>query len=110
MENYQKEVGKVIIDDEAVESLLSVSSITNDNEGVLFIKMKPYKERGSQTNVIKRLYHNLSSIPGVNSFVSEMPLINLQVGTNQKGLYQYVLTSLDQNTLNQHSDTFMSKN
>lgn len=109
MENYQKKIGDIVVKDKAVDLIVSVSSITSDNEGFLFIKMKPYKQRGPQEKIIKRLFLELYQIPGVNSFLSEVPLINLQVGQYQKGLYQYVLTSLDQKTLNQNLDPFKEK-
>lgn len=107
MINYQKEVGEIILEDKAVESIVSIAASSYDNEGFVFIRMKPFKERGRQELIEKRIYSKLMTIPGVNSFISEVPLINLQVGTSQKGLYQYVLTSLDQETLNAHTDTFI---
>ncbi len=108
MAKYQEDISKTIINDDAVDYLVSLASVITDNQGLMFIKLKPYKERGPQDNVIKRLMTKLYPIAGVNSYISEIPLINLQVGTTAKALYQYALTSLDQDTLNHYSQKLLN--
>jgi len=109
MSKYQEEVTTALIQDKAIESVVGVSSITTDNEGMLFIKLKPYKERGPIPPIINNLMQNLYPIAGVNSFITTLPLINLQPGAQSKGLYQYTLTSIDQETLNHYTTTMLDQ-
>ncbi len=105
MEDYQKKVGNIILDDPAVDYLVNASSVESDNEGLMFIRLKPYKERGRQDKVIERLMTSLYFVPGVNSFISELPTINLQIGSNVRALYQYCLTAISQENLNKYATT-----
>lgn len=109
MDNYHKEVNDVIIQDPNVDSIISVSSYTNPNEGILFLRLKPFKERQSQNVVIKELGAKLKHIPGINVYLSPVPLINLRVGTTAQALYQYSLTSIDRNALYNYAPTLVQK-
>jgi hydrophobic/amphiphilic exporter-1 (mainly G- bacteria), HAE1 family len=102
MANYQERVGKTILKDPAVNNFISVGSVTTDNQGFLFLSLKPYKERGSIQSIINRLSKKLDTIPGINSYLSNIPLINLQVGLFSRAEYQYVLTSVHQELLNKY--------
>ena len=55
MTKYQEEISKIIINDPSVEMICSVSSVSSigDNEGLLFITLKPYKKRGPITQCVK---------------------------------------------------------
>jgi len=99
MEKYHKEINDIAIKDPNIDSIISVSSYTNANEGVLFLRLKPFKQRQPMNNVIQELTAKLRHIPGINVFLSPLPLINLQVGTTAQGLYQYSLTSIDRKAL-----------
>lgn len=109
MARYQANAGKIIVEDDTVEYLLSIASVENDNEGLTFVKMKPYKERGPMDGVIDKLMKKLAIIPGLNSYLFSIPLINLQIGTHVKGLYQYTLTSVDTDTLNKYSAIMLNR-
>lgn len=109
MARYQQEVGEMIIKDPGVDFLVSVASTETDNEGMMFIKLKPYNKRQPCNKIIQRLMPKLSTIVGINSYLSEIPLINLQIGTDYKALYQFTLSSLDQKILNKYSDIFFQK-
>ncbi len=99
MDKYHQEINKIVIDDPNVESILSVASYTNANEGILFFKLKPFKQRKPMNDVIQSLGTKLQDLVGVNTYLSPLPLINLQVGTTATALYQYSLTSIDRNDL-----------
>lgn len=99
MNEYQLEATKIVQAEKGVESIVSLASFLNDNEGLMFIRLKPYKERGSLHKVIQNLQAKLFTIPGLNTFLSPLPLIDLQVGTTGRALYQYALTSIDSERL-----------
>lgn len=109
MTKYQKNITDKIIDDPAVKEVLSISSLDSDNEGSLFIQLKPYKERGNIQKVIDRLLEKCNQEPGVNSYISTFPLIDLQAGMGGKALYQYSLLGINQDNLNQALDLAMKK-
>lgn len=99
MQTYHEEVSAIAIKDPNVESLLSISSYSNPNEGILFIQLKPFKDRLPMYPAIKELSQKLHNLPGINTYLSPLPLINLSVGTTAQALYQYALTSIDRKSL-----------
>jgi len=109
MAKYQKEINDIIVEDPAVDMVVSVASFIEDNEGLMFIRLKPYKERGPIQDVIERLMMKFYSVVGVNSFATTLPLINLQVGTEVKALYEFSMTALDQDVLNKYTDELAGK-
>jgi HAE1 family hydrophobic/amphiphilic exporter-1 len=109
MEKYHKEINDIAIKDPNIDSIISVSSYSNANEGVLFLKLKPFKQRQPMNAVIKELSAKLKHLPGINVFLSPLPLINLQVGTTAQALYQYSLTSIDRKTLYDYAPKLVQK-
>ncbi len=109
MTTYHKELSEIILNDDAVDYLVSAAAFNTDNEGLLFVKLKPYKERGPIQNVINRLMKETFEVPGVSTYLSTLPLINLQVGTEAKALYEYSLTSIDQDLLNKYNSKLVDR-
>ena len=109
MDKYHEEINKIAIEDPNMESIISISSFNNPNEGILFFRLKPYKDRKPQHQVINALEEKLSHLPGINVFISPVPLINLQVGTTAQALYQYSLTSIDREALYNYAPTLVQK-
>lgn len=103
MEKYHGEVSETILKNPNVDELISISSFTNPNEGILFIKLKPFKERQPMYGVIKELSGKLHDICGVSVFLSPLPLINLSQGTTVQALYQYALTAIDRKALYEYA-------
>ncbi len=99
MNDYHEKVCKILTDDPYVESIISVASYTNPNEGLLFVRLKPFKDRPRMNVVKKELTQKLRNLVGINVYLSPLPLINLSIGTTVQALYQYSLTSLDRNSL-----------
>jgi hydrophobic/amphiphilic exporter-1 (mainly G- bacteria), HAE1 family len=96
MSEYHQRVNEILKNDPAVEHILSIASYTNPNEGMLFIHLRPYKDRPTMYQLIQKFSAQLRQIPGINVYLSPLPLINLSLGTTVQALYQYTLTSLDQ--------------
>lgn len=59
--------------------------------------------------VIQELSDKLSDIPGINVYLSPLPLIDLQVGTTAQALYQYSLTSIDRDALYAYAPKLVAK-
>ena len=103
MEEYHKKACAVISQDPNIESMISINSYSNANEGIIFIRLKPYKERASLSNTIGELSMKLKDFPGFNCYLSPLPLVDLQVGTTAQALYQYSLTALDRKALYEYA-------
>lgn len=99
MAEYQEQISSLFRDDDRVSSIVSIASLNQDNEGMLFVKLKPYKDRGPMNPIIQQMSQKSASIVGINTFLSPLPLINLQVGQQTKALYQYAMTSIDPKAL-----------
>jgi HAE1 family hydrophobic/amphiphilic exporter-1 len=109
MEKYHAQINEIAIKDPNVESILSISSYSNANEGVVFVRMKPFKDRVPMNEVIRELSAKLQDLPGINVYLSPLPLINLQVGTTAQALYQYSLTSIDQKLLDNYAPILLAQ-
>lgn len=109
MNDYHERACKILTEDPSIEEVISVASYTNPNEGLLFVRMKPFKERPHMDVVRKGLSEKLKSIVGVNVYLSPLPLINLSIGTTVQALYQYSLTSLDRTSLYQFAPKLMQE-
>jgi HAE1 family hydrophobic/amphiphilic exporter-1 len=99
MLDYHKEINRIAIEDPNVDSIISISSYTNPNEGILFFRLKPFHDRLPMYPIIKELGAKFRDLPGILTFLSPLPLINLTVGTTAQALYQYSLTSIDRKSL-----------
>jgi HAE1 family hydrophobic/amphiphilic exporter-1 len=109
MEKYHKDLAKIAMESQSIESIISVSSFSNSNQGVFFYRLKPFKERKPMDQVIAELTEKNRRFPGVNVFLSPLPLINLSVGTTSQALYQYALTSVDRKTLYDYSTKLVAR-
>ena len=103
MEKYHKEISQIAIKDPNIDSLISISSYTNPNEGILFLKMKPFNERLPMYPVIGEISKKFSEVCGINTYLSPLPLINLSIGTTAQALYQYALTGIDRKALYEYA-------
>lgn len=93
---YQAKTGEIFKNDPNVAAVVSIGANPQDNQGITFIKLKPYNERKPILEVTKELYMKLLPIPGLQIFLRPLPLINLDVGTSTaKGDYQYIIQGVD---------------
>ena len=109
MEKYQKALADIVAQNPAIDNLASFCASTNDNQGGIFVRLKPFAERHHIDAVINELDAKVHQIPGLSVYLSPLPLINLQFGTTAKALYQYALVSLDAKTLYHYAPTLVAK-
>ena len=70
-----------------------------ENNGRLFIQLKPHGQRASADEVIRRLDAKLQSVQGIRAYLQAAQDINLGARLS-KTQYQYTLTDVDQDELN----------
>jgi HAE1 family hydrophobic/amphiphilic exporter-1 len=109
MEIYHQEVSKAMIEDPNIDSVISISSPTNPNEGIIFLKMKPYRQREPMGKVLTNLLAKVREIPGVNVYMSSIPIVNFRVGSTAKANFQYALSSMDWDSLYEYAPTLLKK-
>ena len=95
MIEYQDRISDIIKKDPNVERLVSVGGIPNNNQSLMFVRLKPLKERLRIGAVVTDLLTQLHEVPGALVFMRPIPLINLDVGAQASmGNYQYSLQGL----------------
>ncbi len=110
MKKYQEQLTQEVLKDPAVESIISVTGSPADNQGIFFIRLKPFHERAPIQEIIQRVHDRLIEIPGLQVFLKSIPLIDLQVGTSAvRGDYQYTLQSVDEKALYQSAPDIFQK-
>lgn len=109
MQDYQTEIVNVMKDDPNVETLMSLVANTQYREGISFLKLKPKNDRLSSLAVIQELYPKLGKIPGVNVYLKNVPLIDLSIGTQSKGPYQFTLQSTEIDSLYRSAENLLAQ-
>lgn len=110
MIDYIDELSDIIRTDPNVLDHVAVGAIPNPNQGLIFIRLKPFNDRPSIQKCLHELLPKLRQTPGVNVFLRPLPLLNLDVGTTMSmGNYQYTLQSTNSDALYSQAQTILSK-
>ncbi len=113
MARLQQQLAKVILQDDAVESLSSFIGVdgtnTTMNSGRIQINLKPLEERGiNASDVIRRLQGPLEAVEGITLFMQ--PIQDLTVETRvSRTQYQYSLEDPDPKELAEWSPRLVEK-
>lgn len=110
MMKYQSQLSEAIKNHPAIDSIISLGALPNDNKGIFFIRLKPFHDRPPLPTVMQELKSTLAKFPGVVSYLKAFPLIDLQVSTTDtKAPFQYTLQSLDPKALYAATEPLMQK-
>jgi len=100
MVKYQHKISETIKNNPNVQDLVSIGAIPNNNQALLFIRLKPFKKRMRMSKIIQEILEKTEEIPGVQLFLHPIPLLNLNIGTQASmGKYQYILQGTDKESL-----------
>jgi multidrug efflux pump len=104
MAEYQQKLGKLILDDPAVDSLSSFIGVdginTTPNSGRFLINLKPHADRdASATDVIARLKPKLSELAGVTLYLQPVQDLTMENRVSRTQ-YQFTLETPDIDELN----------
>ncbi len=95
VKDYADKISSVLTKDPNVQNVISVAAYPQDNQGVMYVHLKPIGKRLSLKPLLKHLYPLVNQFAGCKVFLKPLPLINLQAGTtDSKGDYQYTLTTM----------------
>ncbi len=113
MGEYQQALGKLILEDPAVESLSSFIGVdginTTPNSGRFLINLKPKEERGvNATEVIARLRPKLSGMSGVTLYLQPVQDLTMENRVSRTQ-YQFTLETPDIDELNSWTHRLVDK-
>jgi HAE1 family hydrophobic/amphiphilic exporter-1 len=94
MVRYQRAVDAVVAENPAVASYVSVVGVRGTNSGLVFVRLRPRRERPGVDEVLRELRQPLLRVPGVRVYLQNPPAVNVG-GQLTKALYQYTLLSPD---------------
>ena len=107
----QDQVARIVLDDEAVQTLGSFVGGGTVNNGRMFITLKPLNQRPGKVSadqIIGRLRRKTSHIPGITLILQAVQDIRVG-GRMAKGQYQYSLQSSSLDDLNRWTPRLVSK-
>ncbi len=98
--DYMEQLSKIAMQDPNVTNVAAVGGYPQDNEGVMYIHLKPLAQRVDLNTFLNEMRPKINAIPGVTVFLKPLPLINLQLGAvDSKANYQYTITGLNQSDI-----------
>ena len=113
MVRHQRELAAIVREDPNVDSFMSGigggRSSRANNTGRLFIRLKARDQRTlSADEVIQELRPRLATVPGIQSFLQNLPPIRIG-GTLAKSQYQFTLQSPDTDALYRYAPLLEAK-
>jgi HAE1 family hydrophobic/amphiphilic exporter-1 len=93
MAERQRQVASLLAKDPAVDYITSSVGIGGTNQGMIWISLKPKKQRDKIADVIARLRRTAVSVPGINAVFQPVQNLNLTGGRASRAPYQYTLQS-----------------
>lgn len=109
MIEYQKKLTDIVQQDPNVDRFVSIAANQQFRNGIIYIHLKPLSERKPVLEVIKGLQEKTSQVIGINTFYKNIPMIDLSIGTQVKGAYQYAIQSLSDKDLYPAAEAFINK-
>ncbi len=94
MVQQQRAVNAVMGADRNIAAYVSVVGFSGSNQGLVFARLKPRRERPGVEQVIGELRPKLAAVPGLRVYLQNPPAIRIG-GQLTKGLYQYTLQGGD---------------
>lgn len=109
MIEYQNQINHIIQSEPSVDTFVSIAAYPQYRNGIIFIRLKPRHERPPINQIIQKFYSQLIFVPGINTYLKNVPLIDLSVGGVSKGAYQYTLQGMDANILYEASEQLIKR-
>lgn len=109
MQKYQNELVNILKNEPSILSISSNSSTPVYHQGVIFLNLVPRNQRKEMTVLIKELSEKLKKVPGINVYFKVVPLIDLNIGSQIRGDYQYLMQGLDAQKLYAAAEDLLAK-
>ena len=105
MQKFQDKVNKIVHEDDNVGKTISVTGMSpgaDQSKGIVFISLKPRKERKAIAQVVKQMRVKMAKLTDGFVFIQALPALKLSAGgasTAQGSKYSYTITGADQDEL-----------
>lgn len=109
MARYHQQITDILKKVPEIKSIISISAVPQYRQGIVFLTLIPRDERKSIAELSQKYNQKLASIPGVNVYLKSVPLIDLNVGVQVRGAYQYLMQSLDSQELYRAADELYNR-
>ncbi len=109
MERFHKQITDILKKEPEIESMLSIAATPEYRQGIVFLSLVARDKRQSISDLSQIYNKKLKNIPGVNVYLKSVPLIDLNVGVQVRGAYQYLMQSLDSQELYKAADALFQK-
>lgn len=109
MLKYEDQVIEMLREDPSVDAFVAVSSYTEYRKGLNYVRLKSLKHRPPINTIIQQVYNKLKSIVGIQSFIKNIPLIDLAIGQENRASYQFALQGLHAKSLNRSAKKMLEK-
>lgn len=94
LRSYEDQLIEIMSKNPAVDKMVAISSVNEYRKGMNLIKLKPADERPPIQDVIQQSYKELKAIDGLQSFIKNIPLIDLATGQESRAAYQFAMQSI----------------
>lgn len=91
----QTEVEEIVRKDPNIDEFVSIAASQLFRYGTLYVHLKPIDQRVPVLDVINGLQKQTSQLVGINTFYKNVPLIDLSLGSQVKGAYQFAMQSFN---------------
>ena len=109
MNKYQRQITNLLLKEPSVAALTSIGATPEYRQGLVLITLTPINQRKPMRELLLDFNSKLKKIPGVNVYLKVVPLIDLNIGTQVRGSYQYLIQSLTTPELYKSAQTLYDK-
>lgn len=109
MYRYQTQLLQMMQQQPEIASMISNSSTPEYRQGLVFTRLVPRSQRREAGELIQEWNKKFNTIPGLNVFLKNVPLIDLNVGPQVRGTYQFLIQGLDSQELYASAERLISK-
>ena len=109
MERYHQQLRDILKQEPEIKTIVSITDTPDYRRGIIFLALIPQGERKPISELSQIYNKKLAAIPGVNVYLKTVPLIDLNVGVQVRGAYQYLMQSLDTQELYKAADVLFNK-
>lgn len=106
---YENQIIEILKNEPGIDTFVALSSLGEYRKGLNYIHLKPIDQRQPVNTIIQGLYKKLAAIEGVQSFIKNIPLIDLAIGQQSRSAYQFALQGIHEDTLYKSAKKLLEK-
>jgi hydrophobic/amphiphilic exporter-1 (mainly G- bacteria), HAE1 family len=99
MLDYQNQIIDLLRKEPSVDTFVAISSVNEYRKGLNYVHLKPEGQRPPINQIIQDIYGKLNKIEGVQSFIKNIPLIDLAIGQENRSAYQFALQGIKSDSI-----------